>query len=185
MHFCFSAISPSPWSNQDTALIYSKVNTSPWIHAQPFNEHPLRVKGGLERNHTKLNSSVLHLKRGVLKIKPTPIIYLFIPIIHFLEGILSRASGFRESSARGGVISSLETGSLLGGRWAVSWSLKTEWDVFREVVTQTLIPGLEASAIPGNLLKTQRLRCPNQMHWIGNSGVELSKLFFVCLSVCF
>lgn len=37
----------------------------------------------------------------------------------------------------------------------MSWSLKTEWDVFREVVTQTLIPGLAASAIPGNLLKTQ------------------------------
>lgn len=36
----------------------------------------------------------------------------------------------------------------------MSWSLKTEWDVFREVVTQTLIPGLAASAIPGNLLKT-------------------------------
>ena len=46
----------------------------------------------------------------------------------------------------------------------MSWSLKTEWDMFREVVTQTLIPGLEASAIPRNLLKTQRLRCPNQMH---------------------
>lgn len=47
---------------------------------------------------------------------------------------------------REGVVGSLGTGSL-GGAELAELALKTEWDVFREVVTQTLIPGLTTSTI--------------------------------------
>lgn len=68
----------------------------------------------MERNHTKLNSNFLYVKKGVLKTKPPS-------IIHISEGILSRARRFWEHSGMGETESSSET-----GRPAVSWSLKVE-----------------------------------------------------------